>query len=133
MGSHMASNLFLRLPNLDLFVYDINKAVITNFVTSLSTKNPINGASLFAGDSIKEIAQKAQLVITMLPNNEIVSKVYEDEILPNIGKNSLLLDSSTVSPEIVINLEEKAKAKGCAFIDAPVSGGKRLRCLVYLY
>ena len=120
----MAANLFLRSPNLDLFVYDINKALTANFVTSLSTKNLINGASLFAVDSINEIAQKTQLVITMLPNNEIVSKVYQDEILPNIGKNSLLLDSSTVSPEIVTTLEEKAKARGCAFIDAPVSGGK---------
>merc|ERR1711974_302417 len=59
---------------------------------------------------------------TMLPNNAIVETVYK-EVLDNAISGSLLIDCSTVDPALSKQLSQEAQAKGCQFVDAPVSGG----------
>ena len=61
----------------------------------------------------------------MLPNNSIVSGVYEGPqgLLSTAREGSLLVDSSTVDPALSKHLAAQAAARGCQFVDAPVSGG----------
>ncbi|MCT4610732.1 MAG: 3-hydroxyisobutyrate dehydrogenase [Pelagimonas sp.] len=72
--------------------------------------------------SAAEVAQGKDVVITMLPNGDILRAVASD-IIPEMDKGAVLLDCSTVdvaSARAVAGLCEQAEL---GFLDAPVSGG----------
>jgi 2-hydroxy-3-oxopropionate reductase len=73
----------------------------------------------------KEIAQKSDVVITMLPDTPDVEQVLggRDGVFDGARPGMLLIDMSTVSPVAVRKLARDAEARGCDFLDAPVSGG----------
>ena len=77
-----------------------------------------------SASSPAEVAAQSQTVVTMLPNNSIVTEVYQGEagILSTINQGALLVDSSTVDPALSKQLASLAASKGCQFVDAPVSG-----------
>ena len=81
------------------------------------------GATAAAGPA--QVAAEARTIVTMLPNNAIVSGVYEGEqgLLSTVKEGTLLVDSSTVDPALSKHLASLAAARGCQFVDAPVSGG----------
>jgi 2-hydroxy-3-oxopropionate reductase len=76
-------------------------------------------------DTPKEIAQKSDVVITMLPDTPDVEQVFggKDGVFEGARPGMLLIDMSTVSPIAVRKLAREAEARGCDFLDAPVSGG----------
>ena len=45
-------------------------------------------------------------------------------LFSNLSKGSIIIDMSTISPEITKEIADKLKAKNCYLIDAPVSGGE---------
>ncbi len=81
------------------------------------------GATVAA--SPREVAEKSDVVITMLPDSPQVREVVagEDGVLEGISEGSLLIDMSTISPVVTEELAEAVKEKGASMLDAPVSGG----------
>ncbi|SNR97753.1 3-hydroxyisobutyrate dehydrogenase [Antarctobacter heliothermus] len=73
-------------------------------------------------NSAAEAAQGAEIVITMLPNGEILKSVAA-EILPVMDKGAIHLDCSTVDVASARAVAEEAATKGVEALDAPVSGG----------
>jgi 2-hydroxy-3-oxopropionate reductase len=75
--------------------------------------------------SPREVAQKSDVIITMLPDSPQVEEVVagEDGVLEGIKEGSLLVDMSTISPVVTEELAEKLKERGTSMLDAPVSGG----------
>ena len=73
-------------------------------------------------DSAPEAARGQDVVITMLPNGDILRSVAA-EIIPAMDKGSLFLDCSTVDVESARAVAEDAIAVGLLAADAPVSGG----------
>jgi 2-hydroxy-3-oxopropionate reductase len=73
----------------------------------------------------REVAQKSDVVITMLPDSPQVREVVADEngVLEGISEGALLIDMSTISPVVTEELAEAVKEKGASMLDAPVSGG----------
>ena len=73
----------------------------------------------------KEIAQKSDVVITMLPDTPDVEQVVagRDGVFDGVRPGMLIIDMSTISPLAVRKLAHEAEAHGCDFLDAPVSGG----------
>jgi 2-hydroxy-3-oxopropionate reductase len=73
----------------------------------------------------REVAQKSDVVITMLPDSPQVREVVagEDGVLEGISEGALLIDMSTISPVVTEELAEALKEKGANMLDAPVSGG----------
>jgi 3-hydroxyisobutyrate dehydrogenase len=69
-----------------------------------------------------EAARGRDVVITMLPNGEILRKVAA-EILPAMDKGAVHLDCSTVDVESARAVAEQAAGFGVMAVDAPVSGG----------
>jgi 3-hydroxyisobutyrate dehydrogenase len=69
-----------------------------------------------------EAARGAEVVITMLPNGEILRKVAE-EIVPAMARGAVFLDCSTVDVASARAVAEQAQAAGLSALDAPVSGG----------
>ena len=70
----------------------------------------------------EETAEDSELVITMLPNGEILSHVIEN-ILPAMRPGSIFLDCSTVDVDTSRKIAQKARDKKIWPLDAPVSGG----------
>lgn len=64
----------------------------------------------------------AKVVILSLPNEAAVTAVLAD-LLPALPAGSVIVDTSTLSPGAVRGFAQQAEAAGCAYLDAPVSGG----------
>jgi 3-hydroxyisobutyrate dehydrogenase len=110
MGSKMVINLLKN--NYEVIGYDINE----KFLNQLIPKG------LKKVSSLNEISEDIDIIITMLPNGEIVEKVYEG-IINNLKPNTLLADCSTIDVNTAKDLHKKCKDKNLLSLDAPVSGG----------
>lgn len=73
----------------------------------------------------KEVAEKSDVVITMLPDSpDVETVVYgESGVLEGLSAGSLLVDMSTISPVVTEELSAATQEKGASMLDAPVSGG----------
>ncbi|MCC0054531.1 MAG: 3-hydroxyisobutyrate dehydrogenase [Rhodobiaceae bacterium] len=69
-----------------------------------------------------EAATGRDVVVTMLPNGQILRKVAA-EILPGMKSGTVFIDCSTVDVESARAVADEAAAKGVLAMDAPVSGG----------
>ncbi|WP_081287786.1 3-hydroxyisobutyrate dehydrogenase [Mycobacterium asiaticum] len=79
-----------------------------------------HGATVF--DSAPEAVAEADVVITMLPNGDVVKRCYAD-VLPVAQAGALFIDSSTISVNDAREVHALAGEHGMTQIDAPVSGG----------
>jgi len=76
-------------------------------------------------DSVSELSSKCDVIITIVGFPADVKEVYLGDagILENANKGALVIDMTTSSPDLAIEIFKKAKEKGIKFLDAPVSGG----------
>jgi len=74
----------------------------------------------------QEVAQKSEVVVTMLPDSPDVELVYAGEqgIFAGVQSGTLLIDMSSISPVVARKLAAEADKRGCDMLDAPVSGGE---------
>ncbi|UWQ93073.1 3-hydroxyisobutyrate dehydrogenase [Aliisedimentitalea scapharcae] len=80
----------------------------------------IQGVTMAASGA--EAATGADVVITMLPNGQILRAVA-DQVIPAMTAGAALVDCSTVDVDSARAVAEKCTAAGLLFVDAPVSGG----------
>lgn len=98
-----------------------NLAAAGHAVTGFDVAAPMpEGVS--ACDSALAAAGDADVVITMLPNGEILRAVAA-EVLPGMKSGAILLDCSTVDVESARAVAADAVGAGLRALDAPVSGG----------
>ncbi|WP_281648380.1 NAD(P)-dependent oxidoreductase [Parendozoicomonas sp. Alg238-R29] len=73
-----------------------------------------------------EAAQGADIAFICVGNDQDVrSVVYgADGVLAGLSEGAVLVDHTTTSAELAIELSEACHQKGISFIDAPVSGGQ---------
>jgi 2-hydroxy-3-oxopropionate reductase len=78
-----------------------------------------------AADSPREVAERADVVVTMLPDSPAVRDVVlgEEGVLAGASSGDLLIDMSTIDPEVSIEVARAAGERGVGALDAPVSGG----------
>jgi len=71
-----------------------------------------------------DAAAEADVVITMLANQEAVESTWTDAdgLLAGAHPGSVLIDMSTVPPSVITSFAERAAAVGAGILDAPVSG-----------
>ena len=113
MGSGMAANLVAKGEN--VVVFDVIPEA-TARLEKLGAKK---------ASSPREVGQLSDRIVTMLPSNAHVEQVLTGEqgVLKGAKPGALLIDSSTVDPDLSIKMGELAKEKNLKFVDAPVSGG----------
>lgn len=78
--------------------------------------------------SASAAADGAAVVVTMLPASRHVESLYLGSgdapgLLAALPAGTLVIDSSTIAPASARKVADAAKARGLAFLDAPVSGG----------
>lgn len=83
-------------------------------------------AGAIAFKTSKEVAQNADIVLTMLPDSPQVLEVVlgNEGVLEGIKEGSLFIDMSSISPAIAKTIYQQLREKGVDSIDAPVSGGQ---------
>ena len=76
-------------------------------------------------DSPAEVAADSQVIITIVSDSPDVEEVVAGPqgVLGRIGEDSVVIDMSTISPQVERQLDEQLRVKGCTLVDAPVSGG----------
>lgn len=89
-------------------------------VPAAATAAAGKGVAVF--DSAAAAVRQAEVVITMLPNGDVVKRCYAD-ILPAARAGALFIDSSTISVDDAREVHALAGSYGVAQLDAPVSGG----------
>ncbi|NDL56422.1 2-hydroxy-3-oxopropionate reductase [Phytoactinopolyspora mesophila] len=80
-----------------------------------------------AAASPQDAANGADVVITMLPDSPDVEAVVlgDDGLLTRMSPGSLLIDMSTIRPDVAVRLAEEGRRLGIHVVDAPVSGGEQ--------
>jgi 3-hydroxyisobutyrate dehydrogenase len=115
MGKFMASNL-IKAGHV-VRGYDVDSKAVSTIQGLIPSKSPAHAA------------ENADAVITMLPSNAIVLSTFLDSQQGIFSQGSklkpgaLLIDSSTVNPNVSKQLSDMAYQKKYVFVDAPVSGG----------
>lgn len=110
MGSPMANNLLQK--GHVLRVFDINQQAVNELVQKGAT------ATLTPADAAKD----ADIVITMLPNGDIVRQVLlgNDGVSKTLPRNALVIDMSTIHPLQTDALIREMEQQGISMMDAPV-------------
>jgi 2-hydroxy-3-oxopropionate reductase len=76
--------------------------------------------------SATEVAQRADVIITMLPDTPDVAAVLFGErgVAAGLSKGKTVVDMSSISPIETKEFAKQIQALGCDYVDAPVSGGE---------
>jgi 2-hydroxy-3-oxopropionate reductase len=76
--------------------------------------------------SAKEVAQKADIIITMVPDTPDVDRVLfgANGVAEGLSKGKTVVDMSSISPIETKTYANKINGLGCEYLDAPVSGGE---------
>jgi 3-hydroxyisobutyrate dehydrogenase len=67
--------------------------------------------------------KEAELVALCVGNDDDVRQVM-DEALPALTQGAIVVDHTTASAKLAREMADAAAARGCFFLDAPVSGGQ---------
>ncbi len=114
MGSPMAKNLLKA--GYPMVAYDIRPEPLAEAVAA--------GAA--EGQSAKDVAERSEVVITMLPDSPDVqaAALGSDGIIEGVKPGAILVDMSSIAPRISQEISARLAEKGAAMLDAPVSGGE---------
>ncbi len=74
----------------------------------------------------QEVAQKADIIFTMVPDTPDVAAVLFSEfgVAKGLSQGKIVVDMSSISPIETKKFAARINELGCAYIDAPVSGGE---------
>lgn len=114
MGKPMARNLLKA--GFPLVVFSRSKRPVEELVKE--------GA--VSGDSPREVAERSEVLITMLPDSPEVKEVIlgKDGILQGAKNGTVVIDMSSINPLVTQEIAKILKEKGVEMLDAPVSGGE---------
>ncbi len=114
MGKPMSKNLLKK--GYSIIVNDVNKAAVDELVAlgAETAENP------------REVAKRADVVITMLPNSPHVKQVVlgPNGVIEAARPGLAFIDMSSIDPLVSREVGAKLAEKGVDMLDAPVSGGE---------
>ena len=112
MGLPMANNILKA--GIEVNAFDLSEKAL----------NQAENLGMSIKQNSESVLEDIDALITMLPNGSSVEKIFlDDDLLEGINKQTLIIESSTISPEISKKVSKMAKNYGISMLDAPVSGG----------
>lgn len=114
MGKPMSKNLLKA--GYELVIFSRKQSTIDELVTA--------GAS--AAETPKEVAERSDVIITMLPNSPEVKEVTlgKNGVMEGAKEGAVVIDMSSIAPLVSQEIAGKLAEKGIEMLDAPVSGGE---------
>lgn len=115
MGSGMAA----RLVNARFSVTAWNR--------SADRAEPVRQAGAAIANSPREAAAGADVIIAMVADDKASRAIWTgpEGALAGAKPGAVAIECSTLSPAWVLELSQLAGARGCSFVDAPVTGSKQ--------
>ena len=113
MGAPMAKNLINN--GYALTVYDIVK----------NKMKPLVEVGAEEGESCKSVAEKSEVIITMLPSSPHVREAIlgNEGVIEGVKQGSIVIDMSTIDPVTTREIEKELSDHGVKMLDAPVARG----------
>jgi 2-hydroxy-3-oxopropionate reductase len=113
MGAPMAGHLLAGGHELSIFT-----------IGKVPENLPAAGAKICANNM--EVAQSADIIITMVPDTPDVEKALFDPngVAAGLSRGKIVVDMSSISPVETKEFAKRINALGCEYLDAPVSGGE---------
>lgn len=114
MGNPMAKHLLKA--GYQLTVFDLNHDAVDNLVQVGAT----------AATHCREVAEKSDVVITMVPDSPDVEQAVlgRNGVSGGLRSGMLFIDMSTIAPMVSRKIYETLIVSGVESLDAPVSGGQ---------
>ncbi|WP_413285799.1 2-hydroxy-3-oxopropionate reductase [Vibrio sp. MA40-2] len=114
MGKPMSKNLLKA--GYDVIVYDFNKEAVEE----------LNNAGAETGLNAKNVAERCEVIVTMLPNSPHVESAAlgENGIIKGAKPGTTVIDMSSINPIASQKIGNALAEKNINLIDAPVSGGE---------
>jgi 3-hydroxyisobutyrate dehydrogenase len=100
-----------------VMIADSRREVANNFVQQIGGSAP---------DTLRQMAERSDVIITMLPTSVIVEHVLgggDDNIFSGMKPGTIIIEMSSGVPSVTQRLAEQVASIGGHMIDAPVSGG----------
>ncbi|MGE3720165.1 MAG: 2-hydroxy-3-oxopropionate reductase, partial [Bauldia sp.] len=113
MGRPMAGHLLAG--GHEVFAYDLRPV-----------PDDLKASGAVACASAKEVAEKADVIITMVPDTPDVRAALFNPggVAEGLSAGKTVVDMSSISPIATKEFAAKIAEKGCDYVDAPVSGGE---------
>ena len=89
------------------------------------SRGPIEEALAFGareGAGPRGVVEASEITILCVPNSPEVVEVV-DAALPVLGAGKIIVDTSTIDPEVERAQHERVSATGAGYLEAPLSGG----------
>ncbi len=112
MGESMCENIVKKHDG-KVFVFDFNEAQVKK----------LEGVGAVACKNSTEVAENADVIISMVPKSEHSKAVY-DEVSKVTDSSKICIDMSTIDPSVSVEISKMVKATGAQFADAPVVKSK---------
>jgi 2-hydroxy-3-oxopropionate reductase len=86
----------------------------------------VRAAGATVCDTLKDIAERSEVVILMVPDTPDVKSVLFDPggVAEGLSAGKIVVDMSSISPIETKEFAAEIANKGCGYVDAPVSGGE---------
>jgi 2-hydroxy-3-oxopropionate reductase len=113
MGKPMAANLIKGGHTLQLYTIE-------------GVPQELTAAGGKACANSKEVAQKSDIIIVMVPDTPDVEKVLfaKNGVAEGLSPGKTVVDMSSISPIETKQFAKRVNELGCDYLDAPVSGGE---------
>jgi 3-hydroxyisobutyrate dehydrogenase-like beta-hydroxyacid dehydrogenase len=97
---------------------------VTGWNRTREKAQPLLDSGMRWGDTPREVAERSEIVFTMVTNTAAVLAVTEgpDGILAGLAPGKVYVDQSTASPDNTRALAARVAEAGADMLDAPVSG-----------
>jgi 3-hydroxyisobutyrate dehydrogenase len=117
MGAPMATHLARAGHQLTL--HDAHPSAARDLAHAL-------GGNAIAASTPREVAERSDVIITMLPNGQVVQQVVleRDGVIHGLRPGALVLDTSSCEPWLTEETAKAITARGGSMVDAPVSGAQ---------
>lgn len=89
------------------------------------SRGPIDAALGFGAkeaDGPRSVVEASDMTILCVPNSPEVAEVV-DSALPALDGGKIMVDASTIDPEVERSQHERVAATGARYLEAPLSGG----------
>lgn len=112
MGKWMAINV--AKAGFPMTVFDLRSEPVRELVKNRASP----------GENPADVARKSNVVMMSLPDTQVVETVLfaEKGLIHGLSPGSIVVDLSTIHYLATLRIEERLRAVGVTFIDAPVSG-----------
>ena len=94
-------------------------------VVASRSRGPIDvavAAGAREGENVRDVVDVSDVTILCVPSSPDVAGIVDD-VLDALGPGKILVDTSTIDPDVERAQHERVRTTGAGYLDAPLSGG----------